>query len=833
MREVYMTSQSGMSRDQKEKKEPKGGVTPTGARRRLLPLLVTSLVVAIMYGTSWVRNPWGQEPRMTWRAIGAIYPRISDNGETIAFSYQGAIWRLALSGGIMRRLTSGPGFDAQPTWSHDESRIAYVNTSTGELCLINAATGAALKLPSRILASGKLYFHPQNTRLLGNFGLDKLESRPQPLAWLNLENGSIQPVLDPPRRVEVFSLSPDGERIAFVSFQDVDGEQSGHNGPEADVWVVPSNGGKTHKLVRFRSRIFDLDWRGSSLYFSTDLGGAHNNLWTMPLDDPSRARKLTFGQADEDSPSTSADGRWLAYTDNRENATALVVRDLNTGDEKTLSVSRLDFGQPTGKVHLSVVEKGTEQPLVTRVSLQQEGGKYFAPVGSLYRIHGTLEHFYCARQAEITVPAGKYLIRVFRGLEYRVAQQEFDVAPGQSRTLRLELERWTNPASRSWYSGESHIHANYGYGHWYNTPETMRLQLEGEGLTVANFMVANSDADGVFDREFFRGAPDPLSDSQTILYWNEEFRATLWGHMTLLNLKQLVEPIFTGFKDTTNPWDVPTNADIAEQTHWQGGHVNYTHPANNITDPFLSAYSAKAVPVDVALGKIDSLDINWGEATVSLWYRLLNCGFHLPACAGTDCFLNRIRSRLPGSDRAYVKIDGAFSYGEWIKNLRAGRSFVTNGPMLEFTLGGQALGQTLRLSSADTVPVRASATAPFPLARLELVYNGAVVATGSLSTDRLNGKLEQPIKIESSGWLGLRAFGEDRTQAHTSPVYVEVAEKPTASRKDAEYFLQWIDRLEAKLKERDRIPTSELKRRVELQLNAARTVYRKISTRLD
>ena len=280
-------------------------------------------------------------------------------------------------------------------------------------------------------------------------------------------------------------------------------------------------------------------------------------------------------------------------------------------------------------------------------------------------------------------------------------------------------------------------------------------------------------------------------------------------------------------KDTTNPWDVPTNADIADQTHLQSGHVNYTHPANNIADPFLSAYSAKAVPVDVALGKIDSLDINWGEATVSLWYRLLNCGFRLPASAGTDCFLNRIHSRLPGSDRAYVKIDGAFSYGEWIKNLRAGRSFVTNGPMLEFTLGNQSLGQTLRLPATDTVPVRASAAAPFPLARVELVYNGAVVATGSLSTDRLRGTLEQPVKIESSGWLGFRAFGEDQSQAHTSPIYVEVAGKPAASHQDAEYFLQWIDRLEAMLKERDRLSTPELKKHVELQLNAARAVYRK------
>ena len=350
---------------------------------------------------------------------------------------------------------------------------------------------------------------------------------------------------------------------------------------------------------------------------------------------------------------------------------------------------------------------------------------------------------------------------------------------------------------------------------------------------MANFMVANSDADGVFDREFFRGAPDPQSAAQTILYWNEEFRATLWGHMTLLNLRQLVEPIFTGFKDTTNPWDTPTNADIADQTHLQGGLANYTHPAANISDPFLSAYSAKAVPVDVALGKIDSLDINWGEATLSLWYRLLNCGFHLPASAGTDCFLNRINSRLPGSDRAYVKVNGTFSYAEWIQNLRAGRSFVTNGPILEFSLGGKSLGETLHLSKADTVSVQASAVARSPLSRIELVYNGSVLASGSLSADRLRGTMEQSVRLEKSGWLSVRAYGDDQSQAHTGAIYVDVGGKPAVSRQDAEYFLQWIDRLEKKLKERDRIPSPELKTRVEAQLNAARSIYRQIAARAE
>ena len=124
--------------------------------------------------------------------------------------------------------------------------------------------------------------------------------------------------------------------------------------------------------------------------------------------------------------------------------------------------------------------------------------------------------------------------------------------------------------------------------------------------------------------------------------------------MTLVNLEQLVEPVFTGFEGTTNPWDSPSNADIADRTHWQKGVVNYTH-VSQAEDWSKTPYAAKAIPIDVALGKVDTLDINnsWA-ASVPLWYRLLNCGFRVPATAGTDVFLNRIGSNLPGGDRVYV-----------------------------------------------------------------------------------------------------------------------------------------------------------------------------------
>ena len=56
---------------------------------------------------------------------------------------------------------------------------------------------------------------------------------------------------------------------------------------------------------------------------------------------------------------------------------------------------------------------------------------------------------------------------------------------------------------------------------------------------------------------------------------------------------------------------------------------------------------------DVPSDAIGLMEILANRAAVPLWYRLLNCGFRVPVSAGTDCFLNRVNSRLPGSDRAY------------------------------------------------------------------------------------------------------------------------------------------------------------------------------------
>src|SRR5438876_10133432 len=122
----------------------------------------------------------------SWRSIGAIQPRISPDGSAIAIAYQGAIWRVPRDGGVMRRLTSGKGFDGEPAWSPDGREIVFSDAFGGALQRIDAQSGEKRKLPAAS-APGKLQLHPDERRLLANL---------KTLSWLDLETGAVTPALD-------------------------------------------------------------------------------------------------------------------------------------------------------------------------------------------------------------------------------------------------------------------------------------------------------------------------------------------------------------------------------------------------------------------------------------------------------------------------------------------------------------------------------------------------------------------------------------------------------------------------------------------------------------
>lgn len=471
------------------------------------------------------------------------------------------------------------------------------------------------------------------------------------------------------------------------------------------------------------------------------------------------------------------------------------------------------------------------RPAAARVYLTAADGLAYAPKGSINRYAAlpAEPYFHASGAFEIEVPAGRTVIEATRGIEYKLTRQEIEIVPGRSATARLRLERWTDMAARGWHSSDAHIHANYtAEHHQVVTPEDVSLYTHAEDLHYANMMVANSSGAFLHDREYFEGRPHRLSRGNTVIYWNEEMRnAGLYGHMCLFNLEKLVEPLYTGFRDTPQWEDYPANYDMARRARAQGGAVTYAHPGYA---PAIEGASARELPVDLALGEVDAMDVlsnNPEEVAMELWYRLLNCGMRLGISAGTDSFTNVADHYTPGGGRVYAQVEARMGHGSWVRAYKAHRTMATNGPMVFLTVDGRGPGEELRLPEGkQSVRVRAALETQVPVDKLELVVNGQVRLARP-------GPFEETIELDRSAWIALRATGpwhrlilnDSYAFAHTSPVYVLLGRDPIASPRDAEFWVDWIEKLIALVEERGRFANEAKKQEVVNLFRKAQEIY--------
>ena len=462
------------------------------------------------------------------------------------------------------------------------------------------------------------------------------------------------------------------------------------------------------------------------------------------------------------------------------------------------------------------------------------------PAGTFLRSTWTEGHhyFHTWGASSLVLPAGPARILVVHGFEHSPVTLDLDLEPEENR-VEVVPGPGIDCQARGWYSGDIHIHLNLVHktlDQLVLTQDAL-LQAEAEDLDVSNLLVCNSLGSITFDRDRFTGSLHPLSTRERLLYWNEEVRASLYGHLAALNLKEFLEPNFTGFRNTDHAFDYPSNTIQARKGREQGAGIFYVHPVHNPDANDLAGSSAKAVPVDAALGLVDGLEIlGYGHpaASLRLYYRLLNCGFRLAAAAGTDAFNNIRRHKVIGGDRVYVHTGGVFDYDSWVQGLKAGRSFVTNGPLLFFQVDGRLPGSELELDGPVQVRVQVEAQSHAPMDRLDLVFNGKPVHTVKVSGNGSRLLYRGSLPITGSGWLAARIRGGPHRLvvnntdlfAHTTPVYLTVAGKPYADPEAVAHFLRWIGDLRQRLLTEGLFEEPIQKRQVLDQFRRAETVYR-------
>lgn len=497
--------------------------------------------------------------------------------------------------------------------------------------------------------------------------------------------------------------------------------------------------------------------------------------------------------------------------------------------------------RPSGTLKVRLVDE-SDEPAAARVYLTGSDGLAHTPLGSFSRISRMSgEYFFHARDSfEIVLPEGSTTIEAVRGMEYAPVRREVTIRANQPQSTEIRLDHVFPMYKTGWYSGDAHIHMNY-INNELIQPEDVALQISGEGLDIANMMVANSSADIIHDARFFEGKPSRLSYGHRTLYWNEEMRNnSVYGHMCLFNLKQLVEPLFTGFAGTRWAEDYPPNYAQAENTQKQAGAVTYAHPA---VRPGFDGANCFEFPVDLALGQIDAIDVlsNVDEpASMDIWYRALNCGLRCAISAGTDSFTNMMWHQTPGGGRVYVHVPAKFSYQDWIRNYKRGRSFASNGPVIRFTVNGKEPGDEIRFPAGAgqrTLDVVADAQSVAPMDKIEIVVNGKAVASESAAGDKTQVRLHQEIQLNRSSWVAARVWGppnrlvlnDTQLFAHTSAVYCYLGAKPIASTADAAFWVDWIDRAIKRVNELGVFSTCEKHDSVIQLFRKAQETYKRLA----
>jgi TolB protein len=251
-----------------------------------------------------------------------------------------------------------------------------------------------------------------------------------------------------------------------------------------------------------------------------------------------------------------------------------------------------------------------------------------------------------------------------------------------------------------------------------------------------------------------------------------------------------------------------TNTDVLRDMRARGGITSYVHAFSGEGDPMQAGLGiGKAFPVDAALGLVDTLE--WAAASRGSfvpWYAALNNGLRVAAIGGEDSITNLHISRLVGCVRTYVYLgDKPLTPASWWEAAKAGRSFVTTGPLVELTAGGERPGGTVSLAGAGRVDVVVRVRSITPLQRVQLVVNGEPLQDIPLDATRTKVDWNGSVSMPRSGWVHVRAEGlpVERApldavyaQAFTNPVWIRVGERPVRDAAAAKYFLQWIDRLQ-------------------------------------
>ena len=385
----------------------------------------------------------------------------------------------------------------------------------------------------------------------------------------------------------------------------------------------------------------------------------------------------------------------------------------------------------------------------------------------------------------VEVPQAVLTIEAFHGPNSVRFTETIDLRGKSEAEVEGRIPRLL-PAAYPWYSGNAHLHLQK-----MTLDEAERYACEtaaGDGYDLVFLSyLERAEADAHYISNTFT-AEDLARFSQrsgVVFGYGEEYRHNFegnsegYGHVMFLDLKQLILPASLGYAITRSSNDGIPLRDGIVQAREQNGTVLWCHGTQGFED--IPNWFAGLVDVQMIFDQGSR-----GTYETAL-YRYLNAGLRVPLATGTDWFFRDMAM-------AYVQMDEPLTKERWLEALRAGRSFITNGPLVTFTVNGKPAGTVIDAAPGDALDIAASIVCRGDFNDLELVRNGHVVARANAvkHDGRYVAEFKLQIAVSEPSWFAVRATpfsaNYDKPEdfdtgfneygkplfTHSSPVYVDV-----------------------------------------------------------